>query len=446
MTATQSYHPISAWWEDIEDVQPRLSAEIKCDVVIIGGGYTGLSAALSLQAEGLDVVILEQSIAGSGSSGRNAGHLTPTIGKDYASLFRFYGVERARSILKFAEDAVEYAETLIREYQIDCDYVGHGNIMAAVHSSHERSLRKSIDEARALGANVEFLDAQAMADRGIPAAFKSGILDRAGGILNPGKLVRALRRKALDSGVKIYENSPVSELVDGEPARAICSGGTVQAKNAILATNAYTPELNWLRRKQAPVVVTLMETEALSQQQMEDLQWSNREGIYTAHEILESYRLTSRNTIVAGSKQIKIPFRSKLISTNRPHLFRRTHKAFRDRFPELKKIEVKTYWGGYIGITVDFLPLAGQTGRHGNIHYAMAYAGHGLAQALRMGPVLKASVLGHDDPVADVLRRKAWSWPIEPFRWLGGQLLRGALTAVDARIDRKIRRANMNNA
>ena len=151
------FEEISPWVQEPDDLREPLRDEIRADVVVVGGGYTGLSTALSLRAQGADIVLLEQGFAGSGASGRNAGHVTPTIGKDIPTLLRFFGRERAAQLVRFADAAVHYTEETIRKHAIDCEYAPSGNIMAGVHPKQEARLRKAAEAARGLGADMRFL-------------------------------------------------------------------------------------------------------------------------------------------------------------------------------------------------------------------------------------------------------------------------------------------------
>jgi gamma-glutamylputrescine oxidase len=437
MDREQAFREISPWVEEPTDLRPPLDRDLRADVVIVGAGYTGLSTALSLRDRGVDVVLLEQGFAGCGASGRNAGHLTPTIGKDLPTLLRFFGRERATALVRFADAAVAHTEGVIDKNRIECDYVPSGNILAAVHPKHEGRLRKAADAAHELGGEVRFLSAADMRERGVPPAFVCGVLEERGGTLHPGRYVMALRRAALDAGVRLFEETRVVEVVDAPTVTVRTEHGDVTADSAVLASNAYTAGVGRLPGKVAPLRVSLFETEPLGAAELEDLGWRGREGIYTSHEVLESYRLTSRGTIVGGSKVVGFGFGDALPPAYDRAAFDTIEAAFRQRFPSLGAVRVAHFWGGWIGLTLDFLPFFGVAGEHRNVFHGVGYAGHGLAQATLVGDMLAASIAGEEHPHAAALTRRERRWPPEPLRWLAAQALTAGLAAIDRRTDRQ---------
>jgi gamma-glutamylputrescine oxidase len=439
MTHSLPFKEVSPWDDTPDDLQPALVDDVSADVVIIGGGYTGLSTALSLRELGVDVAILEQGFAGSGASGRNAGHVAPTIGKDLPTLVRFFGRERAAQLARFADAAVEYTEDTIRRHGIDCDYEPTGNIMAGVHPKQEKRLREAAAVASGLGADVRFLPEGEMRERGLPPAFRFGILEERGGTLHPGRYVMGLRRAALSAGVRLFENSSLVALEDGRKVTARTKAGTVTADFAVLATNAYTKTTGRKPRTVAPLRVSQFETEPLEQTQLDALGWAGREGIYTAHEALENFRLTVRNTIVGGSKVVSYAWGSALPPAYDPGAFAAIERAFRERFPMLRDARVACYWSGWIGLTLDFLPVLGVEGTHRNVYYGLGYSGHGVPQATLMGAMLAERIQGREHELESALRRRALSWPPEPVRWMGAKLITGVLAAIDRRTDNQIR-------
>jgi glycine/D-amino acid oxidase-like deaminating enzyme len=433
------FDEISPWIREPDDLQPPLEGDVEVDVVVVGGGYTGLSTALNLRAQGVEVALLEQDFAGSGASGRNAGHLTPTIGKDIPTLLRTFGRERAGALVRFADTAVEHVEEVIRKHEIECEYDPSGNLLAGVHPKQESGLRKAAEAAASLGAGVRFLSPAEVRERRLPAAVLCGVLEERGGTLHPGRYVLGLRAAALAAGVRLFERSALTSLVAGPRVIARTGYGSVKADTAVLATNAYTRATGWKPRLVAPLRVSLFETEPLSAEQRAEVGWDGREGIYTAHQVLESYRLTARGTIVGGSKCVRYRYGSRLPAAYDPAAFRVIESAFRARFPSLRTLPVASFWGGWIGLTLDFLPALGCEGRHRNVWYGVGFAGHGVAQATLMGALLSERVLGREHEAEQALQRRVWSWPPEPLRWLGARLLNGTLEALDRRTDRQIR-------
>jgi glycine/D-amino acid oxidase-like deaminating enzyme len=434
--------PPSLWLDPPPDPGPPLEGDLKCDCVVIGAGYTGLSAAIAIAEAGAEVCVLERDYAGFGASGRNAGHLTPTIGKDLPTLLRLYGRERGGALVRLAEEAIEHVEATLADRRIDCDYVPNGNVLAGIHPGQRPVLEKAARAAEELGGAMRMLTEDEISSRELPAHVACGYLEERGGILDPGKYVRGLREAAIEAGVRLFENTRVDSITEGTgpPRRRMrieTPRGRVSAENCVLATNAFTPELGLLRTHVVPIRVSLFATERLSAAQREAVGWTGQEGIYTAHEILESYRLTADQRIVGGSRYIEYGWGSRIPPDEDQVVWRKLETMFRSRFPELSDVAVERCWSGPIALSLDFLPSIGRTGRSERILYAIGCAGHGVAMMSHLGTRLAAMALrGEPGPPALTDRRRI-PLPPEPFRWLVAKGIISSLEALDRRTDRR---------
>lgn len=431
----------SPWMRGVEhDARSRreaLDGGKDVDVAIVGAGFTGLSTALSLAESGLSVAVLESNHVGFGASGRNAGHLTPTIGKDPKSLTTAFGKERAGKLLQLSDRSIEYVESLIRKHSIPCNYEPVGNIIAAVHADQHAAIEKAARAAEEHQVGGELLDTAELERRGLPSGFTLGFLEPKGGILHPGRYVRGLAEVAGAAGATIYEDTPVTDVrEDGERVRVATERGDVSARHAVIATNAYTGKLGRLRSRVVRLQVQLFQTEPLTDAQRARLGWAGREGIYTAHEALESYRWTDDGRIAGGSKFVRYGYAGKALPDVDPKLVTKLEHTFRARFPELSDVSVSEHWGGPIGMNLNFLPAVGRAGKRKNIFYAVGYAGHGLAHGTYAGVILNELITqGHSEDAE--LLRPGVSIPPEPFTWLAVRAIAGFLERKDRAVDAK---------
>jgi glycine/D-amino acid oxidase-like deaminating enzyme len=292
---------------------------------------------------------------------------------------------------------------------------------------------------------LRFLEREEMRTRGLPPAFLCGALEGAGGTLDPGKLVLGLRRAALAAGVRIHEGTRVTRVEDGAAPVLRTSQGAVRAERVVMASNAWTREIGAPGARLVPLYVTLFETEPLDDSQLAAIGgWPRREGVYTAHEILESYRLTARRTIIGGSKAPRYHFGARPAHHGGPDAHRQAlvARAFRDRFPGLGELRIARFWGGWIAMTLNFLPSIGAHTKDGRHWHALGYNGHGVAQATAVGELLAARITGKSDEWARALPKLAPTLPPEPFLWLTARGLLALFGAIDRVTDAQIRAAS----
>jgi gamma-glutamylputrescine oxidase len=444
MTGDYPFRRVSAWaTKPPSDITP-LNGDTRTDVVVIGAGYTGLNAALALRANGADVVVLEKDFAGAGASGRNVGHLSAIIGKDLPTLLLLYGKKRGALLVQFGDEAVRYTESVIKQHAIDCDYVPHGNIITGMYPAQAERLRRAAEGAQSIGAHVRYLTGDELRERNVPAQWRLGGLHlELGGVLDPFAYTMGLRRAAIDAGVRLYEQSALERLEDGAPLRAYTANGIVTASQAVLATNSYTPQIGWKTRSVVPIMVSLFETGFINPERLENW-WTGREGLFTFHNMVEAYRLTSRGTLMGGVRTVTYTFGSQPGDPNNPRHFQEISKAMRSRFPELGDLPFESFWSGWTAFTTDFLPLIGKTGKHKNVFYSIGYNGHGVSLATLMGSMVAEHVLGRETEFDKTFARFTLDWPPEPIRWVVAGGAMQVFSALDSSDDKNILRYQNN--
>ena len=178
LLAMPDFSEISPWLAEVDEAAAPLEGDIEVDVAVVGAGYAGMCSALELRKEGMSVALLEARFAAFGASGRNAGHLTPTIGKDLPTLTRLFGRERVRGLVHLADTAIRYVESQIETLAIDCHYEPVGNVVAAVHPRQYKNLDRAAMAAAAYGVPGEILDPQDMRRRGLPPPSCAGTWSR----------------------------------------------------------------------------------------------------------------------------------------------------------------------------------------------------------------------------------------------------------------------------
>ncbi|MBC3435728.1 FAD-binding oxidoreductase [Pseudomonas sp. BW16M2] len=437
-TTSEGFRLLGSWVEQPDDLQPPLEGDVSADVIVIGAGFAGLSTALELRALGANVVVLEREFAGFGASGRNAGYLAGSMGVEFELFHKRLGLEQARKVVAFYDEGVAYVERRLGELAIDCDYTPSGIIRAAVHPSQAGRLRKSMELGLKLGSVTRLVDADEMRARGIPAAFLFGCTQH-GGTLDPGKYVLGLRRAALRSGVKLFEQTALLSYSEGTTITCRSERGSARAPTLVFATNAYTPQLGLLRDKVVPMRVSALETMPLSAAQLASLGWPHREGLVTPHWTMESHRLTARNSLLITTKQLGYAYGSRTPNVPDAAAYAALAQALDERFPTLRGTAIRACWSGYISLAYDALPVVGETGAQRNIHYTAGCSGHGVGTQSLIGHLLAERIAGIEHPLLTALRHKTPTTLPEPLQWCAVKAALCGANGLDRHLNRKVR-------
>lgn len=414
-------------WAGVPVGEPALAGEVTCDVAVVGGGVGGMTAALRLAESGADVVLLEAQTCGWGASSRNAGYVTNSIAADPALLELLFRREKVRALFQFAESAVEFTQEAIADRGIDCDFEKVGIVQAAVSKGQLRKARRNAKIMAEAGSSAEFIEGP---EAGLPEGFLGGMREGIGGTLNPGKYVLGLRQAVLNSGTRVFEHTQVRDVAAGAAGVTIeTAGARVRAKQALLTTNAYGKDLAITpRRLVSPVWTSLVETEPIAPERLDAIGWTSRAPMVTAHMILESYRVTPRNTIVFGTRRLEATRGELAARTPSTPVIEDLVRGFRERFPSLSDVAPQQAWGGWIGMSSTWLPVAGEAAP--GVLYSLACNGHGFAQAQYVGSMLADRLAG--TPMPDDLMTiwhdgRYWpsfvSQPALTLGWLGDRVL-----------------------
>lgn len=437
----EDYRSKSWWLESLpERIDPNLPLESneKADVVIIGGGYTGLSAGYhlkQLQPE-LDVRLIESDVCGYGASGRNGGFSMTLFGLTKGiTKFRFDD-SKAREAHTYMENAVDYLHDFINQHEIDCDYERSGYLLVGTSPAQVKRVEHdfSIIEKWGIGG-VERWDQQRLSREFNTDYYKLGWFEPRCGILNPAKLARGMKKVAEESGVTIYENSPVVDFSKASSSRyrVATKGGVIEAEYLIIATNAYSILFPELRSLQYPAFTHIVMTEPLSESRMASINWGCRAGVEDARDLIHYYRLTKDNRIVMGGGDVSFGYGADLNRDLNPAIFQHLEDHVLEIFPQLQGIRFTHRWGGPVSVTLDMAPAIGYLGNDRRAIFSLGCIGHGVSMTTMNGKTIAELICGHQTSRTKMffVGRKTIPWPPDMITYGVAHAIRGFMKLED---------------
>lgn len=383
----QGQYPPS-WYDATTEklpLQAALAGDVRADVVVIGGGFTGLTAALHLAEKGVDVRVVEAHRLGFGASGRNGGQVGSGQRLEQHVLERQYGAAMARQLWDLAEDAKAEVARLIKAHSIDCNYragIAHACWHAREVPPHQRYAEKL---ARDFGYDqIKILSREAMADLLGTEVYHGGTLDVGAGHLHPLRYVLGLGRAALDAGAVIYENSVVVRVEEGVRPVIHTDKGRITAEQVIFACNGYLGRLNrQVSRRVMPLNNFIVATAPLDGVSPTILKRDI--AVADSRFVLNYFRRSHDNRLLfGGGESMRFRFPADIRALVAPRLFA--------IYPQLKGIDLDYAWGGTLAITVNRMPCFMRLGK--NMFSASGYSGHGVAMATLAGRLLAEVTMG----------------------------------------------------
>ncbi len=376
--------------------------EGEADVAVIGGGFTGLSAALALAQRGAKVVVLEAERVVGQASGRNGGHVNNGTSLDFAGLAVRLGLEPARRLYHAYDAAVDTVERIVREQQITCDFRRGGKIKLAAKPAHYDAIARGFETLnREADPDTHLVPRERIRDEVGSDAFHGGLVYRKSAQMHMGRFGAGLADAAARHGARIFENAPVTALrrISGYAHRVTTKRGSLTARQVLVATgpSRHGP-FAWFRRRVIPIGSFIIATEPLAPAQVDAIMPTRRTATTTKH-VGNYFRIAPDDRLIWGGRA-----RFALSSPTSDLKSGRILEATLQRvFPELGRVRIDYCWGGIIDLTADRLPRAGE---HDGLFYAMGYSGHGAQMSVHMGQQM-AAVLG-GDASANPLRGLPW--------------------------------------
>lgn len=444
--ALRDARPVPYWLDRADlrpDPAPELAGEVRCDLAVVGGGYTGLWTALLAKEEdpAREVVLVEARTCGWAASGRNGGFCESSLTHGFGNGMARWP-EEMPELLRLGRENLDAIEAALARHGVDCHFERTGQIVVATEPWQLAGLEEEVEQAKGLGQDVTFLDAEAVRAEVDSPTYLGGAYWRGDtALLDPARLAWGLRAACERLGVRIFEGSPVRSLdAEGDGVRLRTDHGSVRAGRAVLGTNAFPPLLRRLRRYTVPVYDYALMTEPLTGEQRAAIGWAGRQGLSDAGNQFHYYRLTPDWRILWGGYDAIYHYGSRIRPEydQRPQTFDTLARHFFATFPQLEEVRFTHRWGGVIDTCSRFCAFFG-TALGGRVAYALGFTGLGVGATHFAAQVMLDLLAGRDTERTRprMVREKPLPFPPEPLRYAGIQLTRWAIARADARGGRR---------
>lgn len=380
------------WWQDVAAAPvPSRDPPADTDVAVIGGGYTGLAAALALAEAGQSVTVLEAGLPGRMASGLNGGMVGADLGADFFTLERRYGRARAAALVQEGAAAVRNLEALLARTGIDADYRPCGRFKASVTPAQQAGLlRIARTVGPVLGIEPEVVPRERLTEHLASPRYHGGLVWPIGGGLHPFKLAQGLIRAVQEAGAGLVPHCPVHRLEgDGDGYRLLTAFGTVRARRVVVASNAASPtSFRYLRRRQVPVGSYMIATAPIGAAAV-------RAAIPSQRMIVDGFRRLHYYRASPDGQRVLFGGRPQLLGEGPLACARALERQMKALLPGLAGVEVTHSWSGTLGFAFDMLPHL--TEPWPGLFVCGGYGGSGVAMSLHLGGKAALRLLGRPE-------------------------------------------------
>lgn len=411
----------TCWWDETaaEPRWPRPDGDLCVDVAIIGGGFTGMNAALRLGEAGLSVAVCEAGTPGWGASGRNGGFCCLGGGKiTNAELTRRFGDDGRRHYRATERAAVGFVAAQIDRHGIAAETHSVGETILAHRPRRVADLDEVVRLAREdYGVTAEIIDRRDLSAHGLGAGFFGAATTPVGFALNPRKYLFGLAGAAERAGVRLCANTEVTAIRRDRLGLALDTNtGQIRADRVIVATNGYSSDdlPDWLAARYIPTQSTVLVTRPLSDEDLRRQGWTSRQMCYDTRNLLHYFRLMPDNRMLFG-------MRGGLLSSPRSEAaaLARIRRDFEAIFPAWANVDTPFGWSGMVCLSRNLTPFIGEVPNLPGVHAALAYHGNGVAMGSYAGHLLAGRLLGEDPcTVPAAMRRPPSRFPFGHWRRL----------------------------